>query len=73
MSSNPNKQQVEGEWKQFKGRLREAWGTLTQDKLDQYKGKRDQLEGYIEKQTGENREEIRRRIDELAKRTKYNV
>lgn len=69
---SPREQQMEGNWKQFKGRLKEAWGTLTDDDLDRMEGKRDRLEGLIEERTGESRQNIRREIDRLATETKYN-
>lgn len=70
---NPRKQQAEGNWKQFKGRIQEAWGDLTGDDLDRYEGKREQLEGHIQKKTGESREDVRRRIDRIARDTKYSI
>ena len=69
--SSPSEQQAGGKWKQFKGRMKEAWGTLTDDDLDRYEGKRDQLEGHIQEKTGEDRKEIRRKIDRLSKELKY--
>jgi uncharacterized protein YjbJ (UPF0337 family) len=35
--------QVEGNWKQVKGKVKEKWGQLTDDDLDQIGGRRDQL------------------------------
>jgi len=43
---------VEGNWKQFKGKVKEQWGKLTDDDLDQIAGKRDQLEGKIQERYG---------------------
>lgn len=71
MATNPREQQMEGSWKQLKGRLKEAWGALTDDELDRMEGQRDQLEGLIEEKTGKSRANIRRKIDELAKETQY--
>lgn len=68
----PQEQKASGTWKKFKGRIQEAWGDLTGDELDQYQGQRDQLEGHLEKKTGESREEIRRKIDKIADKTKYS-
>ena len=34
---------VEGNWKQFKGTVRQAWSKLTDDRLDAIAGKRDRL------------------------------
>lgn len=69
--SSPTKQKAEGTWKVFKGKLQEAWGSLSGDDLDRFEGRREQLEGHIERQTGETRERIRQRIDEVARQTKY--
>ena len=68
---SPQEQQMEGTWKRFKGRLKEAWGTLTDDELDRLEGKRDQIEGLIEQRTGESRERVRREVDRLTEETQY--
>lgn len=68
---SPREQQMEGSWKRFKGRLKEAWGTLSDDEIDRMEGKRDQLEGLIEQKTGESREHIQREIDRLSTEAKY--
>ena len=68
---NPREQQMEGSWKRMKGRLKEAWGTLTDDDLDKMEGKRDQLEGLIEQRTGDKRASIKRELDRLSRETKY--
>jgi uncharacterized protein YjbJ (UPF0337 family) len=69
--SHPKIQQAEGLWKQFAGRLQEAWGVLTDDDLDRYEGAREQLEGHIQQKTGEKREAIHERIEEIARAVKY--
>lgn len=70
---SPTQQQLAGNWKQFKGKVKEAWGNLTDDDLDRYEGRRDQLVGHIQEETGEAREAIRDRIDGIAREAKYNV
>jgi uncharacterized protein YjbJ (UPF0337 family) len=40
-----NWDRVEGNWKQFKGSVKEQWGKLADDQLDVIAGKRDQLAG----------------------------
>ncbi|HEY8489648.1 MAG TPA: CsbD family protein [Dehalococcoidia bacterium] len=52
----------EGRWNQVKGKIREAWGNLTDDELEQTKGNRDQLIGKIQEKTGESREKIEERL-----------
>jgi uncharacterized protein YjbJ (UPF0337 family) len=47
-----NHDQIEGNWKQVKGRVKEQWGKLTDDDLDVIAGKRDQLLGRIQERHG---------------------
>ncbi len=70
---SPAQQQIEGHWKQFTGKVKETWGDLTNDDLDRFEGKMDQLEGHIEEKTGEDRAAIRRKIDALARTIKQHV
>ncbi|HHP7237676.1 CsbD family protein [Longibacter sp.] len=65
--TGPHEQQAEGSWKQFKGKLKEAWGVLSDDDLDRYEGKLDQLAGHIQEKTGEARADVRRKLDKMAK------
>ncbi len=62
---SPVVQQVQGNWKQFTGKVKETWGNLTDDDLDRFNGKMDQLEGFLEERTGESRAAIKRRIGEI--------
>ena len=39
---------VEGNWKEMKGKVKEQWGKLTDDDLDVIAGKQDQLEALQE-------------------------
>lgn len=71
LMSSPSKQKAKGTWKVFQGKLQEAWGALSGDDLDRFEGRREQLEGHIQRETGEKRERIRERIDEIAKKVKY--
>jgi uncharacterized protein YjbJ (UPF0337 family) len=54
---------VEGNWKQFKGRVKEKWGDLTDDDLDQVNGQRDQLEGLIQERYGIAKDQVRKDVD----------
>ncbi|VEB51420.1 stress-response protein [Salmonella enterica subsp. enterica] len=40
-----NKDEAGGNWKQFKGKMKEQWGKLTDDDMTVIEGKRDQLVG----------------------------
>jgi uncharacterized protein YjbJ (UPF0337 family) len=53
---------VEGNWKQFKGRVRVRWGKLTNDHLDLIAGKRIELLGKIQELYGVTVEEAELQI-----------
>ena len=57
-----NKDRVEGNWKQLKGKVREQWGKLTDDDLDVIAGKRDQLLGRIQERHGVSKDEAEKQI-----------
>lgn len=56
------KRQLEGSWKQVRGRVRERWGELTEDDLDVIAGKRDQLVGKLQETYGIAREEAQSQV-----------
>jgi uncharacterized protein YjbJ (UPF0337 family) len=58
---------VKGDWKQFKGKVKEAWGKLTDDDLDVVAGKRDQLIGAIQKGYGIARDEAERQVQQFER------
>ncbi|WP_139556723.1 CsbD family protein [Methylotetracoccus oryzae] len=53
---------IEGNWKQLKGKVKEAWGELTDDEIDQIAGKRDILLGKIQEKYGIAQNEADKRI-----------
>ncbi|HXV30032.1 MAG TPA: CsbD family protein [Sinorhizobium sp.] len=55
---------VEGNWKQFKGKVQERWGRLTDDDLDRIAGRREQLEGKIQERYGLAKDRVRQDIDD---------
>ena len=57
-----NKDTVQGNWKQFKGKIKEQWGKLTDDDFDVIAGKRDQLVGRIQERHGISRDEAERQV-----------
>jgi uncharacterized protein YjbJ (UPF0337 family) len=59
---------VEGNWKQFKGKVRETWGELTDDEIEQIAGKRDILLGKIQEKYGIAKDEAEMRIKEFEKK-----
>jgi uncharacterized protein YjbJ (UPF0337 family) len=60
-----NWEQVEGNWKQFKGKVKERWGIFTDDDLDVIRGRRDQLAGKLQERYGIAKEEAERQIKDF--------
>jgi uncharacterized protein YjbJ (UPF0337 family) len=59
-------QTLEGNWNEIKGKLRERWGVLSDDELQQARGNVEQLVGTIQRKTGETREAVREYLDKLS-------
>jgi uncharacterized protein YjbJ (UPF0337 family) len=63
-----NVQELQGEWNQLRGKVRERWGQLTDDDLRIHGGNIDQVVGRIQQRTGETREAIERFLNDLTAR-----
>lgn len=57
---------VEGNWTQWKGRLKEKWGDLTDNEIQQLDGRKDQLVGALQERYGIAKDEAERQLDEWA-------
>jgi uncharacterized protein YjbJ (UPF0337 family) len=64
-----NRDQVEGNWKQFKGKIRQQWGKLTDDDLVQIEGKQQELAGRIQERYGISKEQAEKEIKSWVDRT----
>lgn len=62
---------VEGNWKQFRGKVRARWGKLTDDQLDQIAGKKMELSGKIQEFYGVTMEEAEEQIKHFEEQNKY--
>ena len=60
-----NKLQMKGSWNELKGKLKQQYGTLTDDDLMFSEGKEDELLGRLQKKLGKNKDEIRQIIQRL--------
>jgi uncharacterized protein YjbJ (UPF0337 family) len=61
-----NWDRIEGNWKQFAGKVKEKWGKLTDDDLTAIGGKKDQLVGRIQERYGIEKDKAARDLDEFA-------
>jgi uncharacterized protein YjbJ (UPF0337 family) len=59
-----NEVTLKGQWTQLKGQIREQWGKLTNDDLDQIQGRSEQLIGKIQERYGIAREEAQEQLEE---------
>ena len=65
-----NWDRIEGNWKQFRGSVKEQWAKLTDDHLDAVAGKRDQLVGTIQETYGITREATEKQVAAWQSRVK---
>lgn len=60
---------LEGKWLQVQGEVKERWGKLTNDDLDQISGKRDQLEGKLRERYGYSKRKARDEVEQFLRET----
>ena len=60
-----NWDRIEGNWKQFSGKVKEKWGQLTDDDIAQISGKREQLEGKIQERYGHGKDQVKKDVDDF--------
>jgi uncharacterized protein YjbJ (UPF0337 family) len=66
-----NKDQIAGQWKQVKGKIKSQWGKLTDDEIDQLEGHSDQLAGKIQQHYGLAREEAERQARDFQSQNRW--
>jgi uncharacterized protein YjbJ (UPF0337 family) len=62
-----NWDQVQGKWKQYKGKAKERWGQLTDDDLETIDGRSQQLVGKIQERYGVAKEQAEKQANEFLK------
>ena len=55
---------IQGKWKQLKGSVKEKWGELTDDEIDQINGNKDVLAGKLQEKYGWAKNDAEREIDD---------
>ena len=64
-----NRDRLQGDWKQFSGKVKEKWGQLTDDDLTQVNGDREQLEGKIQARYGYAKDKVKSEVDDWLSRS----
>jgi uncharacterized protein YjbJ (UPF0337 family) len=62
-----NWDRVQGNWKQFKGKVQEKWGKLTDDHLNAIDGRREVLAGKLQEAYGIGKDEADSQISAWQK------
>jgi uncharacterized protein YjbJ (UPF0337 family) len=61
---------VSGNWKRVKGAVKARWGKLTHNEITEARGRREELNGFIQSRYGIDRETADRQIDDWLKTLK---
>jgi uncharacterized protein YjbJ (UPF0337 family) len=64
-----NRDRIEGNWQQLKGKVKQQWAKLTDDDLTAIEGNRDELLGRIQERYGIARDEAERQLEEFDRRS----
>jgi uncharacterized protein YjbJ (UPF0337 family) len=58
-----NRDTLKGQWMQLKGKVRQQWGKLTDDEVDQLQGNAEVLIGKIQERYGYERAKAEQEVD----------
>jgi len=61
-----DKLEIKGKWNEIKGKVKQAYGDLTDDDLTYEEGKDDELLGRLQKKTGKSRDEVVKWLQSLS-------
>jgi uncharacterized protein YjbJ (UPF0337 family) len=67
-----NKDTFKGNWNEFKGKVKEQWGKLTDNDITEIDGKRDQLLGKLQKTYGYATDKAEKELSTFEKSVKFN-
>jgi uncharacterized protein YjbJ (UPF0337 family) len=62
----PNKDQIQGNWEQVKGKAKRAWSELTDDDVLKAEGSLDKLYGIIQERFGDTKDAIQKKLDSIS-------
>jgi uncharacterized protein YjbJ (UPF0337 family) len=62
-----NKDTFEGKWHEYKGKIKEKWGKLTDDDLTQIEGKKEALIGSLQTRYGYAKDKAEQELTDFEK------
>ena len=60
-----NKDIIQGNWKEVKGKVKQQWGKLTDDDIAKMKGSYEELSGALQKSYGYQKDQAKKEIDKF--------
>ncbi|MFD2933982.1 CsbD family protein [Spirosoma flavum] len=60
-----NETTVKGGWNELKGKIKQAYGDLTDDDLTYQEGQEDEMWGKVQQKTGKTKDEIHKAIADI--------
>lgn len=60
-----NRDIIEGNWTEMKGKIKKNWGKLTDDDLSVIDGNKDELVGMIQKSYGKSKDEAKKEVEQF--------
>jgi uncharacterized protein YjbJ (UPF0337 family) len=65
-----NKDIFEGKWEELKGKMKQAWGKLTDDDFTKIEGNHQEIYGKLQKHYGYGKEEAEQAVKDFQKRNR---
>ena len=62
-----NRDTIQGQWTQVKGKVKQQWAKLTDDDVTRIEGKRDVLVGKIQERYGVAQDEAERQVKQFER------
>ncbi len=66
-----NQDIIQGKWHEVKGKLKQKWGQLTDDDIDQMRGSSEELQGVLQKRYGYEKDIAKKHIDDFVKENNW--
>ena len=63
-----NKDIFEGKWEETKGKMKQAWGKLTDDDFEQIQGSQQEIYGKLQKHYGYSKDQAEKAIKEFQQK-----